>query len=232
MRALFDTLTLPQLAALSPEDIDHYIDLTCAEQGVPLLPEHPGERPTLDVACDATVYELPSLIFLDVAEATRLLEAAQSCVSLVEITYMPGPGYKKQVRERSVLSSLKLSTEQVYSARVAGTMKTRILAAEQAKSDYDKALTDYEDARIKREAVAVVILDRISEARVRRDRQERLTREYKRYLELAEGRRSVAANFLRSAHADAPELLPDLFAPEEFPGIGAPRAYAKDEIEF
>ena len=61
-------------------------------------------------------------------------------------------------------------------------------------------------------------------------RQATIRSQYDRYLSLAEGRRAVAARFLKAAVSDAEDVCPDLFTPDETPGIGAQRMYVGEEL--
>lgn len=211
----FDDLNELELVALATDEINHYIDVACAEAGVPLLPPRPPEAPELPEVPphDATVYTLKwgySSVahFTDSAQANAALELFKGLTSICDLGYVSGPSYEKKIVNDS--REFSISTESCYSGNLADRLALVLGEIKTAKDAHTKEKGAFDKAVIEREGIASEIRTRVREARDRENRRQRLRLEFDRYLVLADGSRDIAARFLAKAYPDAPELVPEL----------------------
>lgn len=208
----FDTLTEQELVALTEDEIQRYIDYACAENGVPLLPSLPPTPVTVSYEPDAKLYSVGHwLHFRHPEQAARVLEAIREAAP-VETDYLSTPsGTTSTAISARRSSSLTITSEEAFSPERAESIKSELAEAKRQEDVYNKAKKAYDAAVSERDSYASEILDKVSTAWETHHRREGLRRDYERYLSLADGNREIAARFLANAHADARQLLPDLF---------------------
>lgn len=210
----FDNLTETELVDLSTDEINFYVDLACAEAGVPLLGLKPTE-PELPAqpAHDLTVYILKCgytklAVFHSFEDAQRVLNVVRGC-ALYDEGYVSGPSYEKKftpINERD----FSIETTSGYSDGTAALISGLLADRKTAQDAYTKAKTEWEKGCQTRESIAADIRSKIAEARANDQRRRFLRDQFDRYTILAEGHQGTAARFLMKAYPDVPELLPDV----------------------
>lgn len=207
----FDELTEPEVLALNDEQIDYYIDRECAEQGVTLVPPSPPQPPTKPAPeNDVTAYQIAGILVTDMSEAQRL----RDCIAGLKTRGGDGysyPTYRHYFKAEDTSEPIAITPISMMSEARVVANKTALDEHEAQKKVYDKANEDYQKAVTGRDRVARAIRERLSEVREKDWRRQELQALYDRYLPLANGDRTIAARFLRKAHHDAPEFLPNLF---------------------
>lgn len=220
MKTIYD-MTDGELLALDDDAISRHIDIECAKQGIPLLPEYPAApikpTPTPDVA----VHQIgngyaDALLFTDAAEAAEVARAINSARSRVTLQYAGGSFDYRIVAPTD--ESVTMRETMHYSPEHWNREREAVVAAAEAKKRYDSELEAYRKAQKERQAIAGEIHERISEAYERAQRRHFLETQYGRYLQLAENDGRVARKFLVDAYADAREVLSYLFV-EEAPAL-------------
>lgn len=212
----FDELTDDELIELSDAQIQRYIDLRCAEGGVPLLPPAPQPPDFLEPQPDLPIFGFAGLYFTDKGVALAVLKAVNEAPSRMNLEYMKKDRWSFDYNKPIAVPALEpeeLKDTMVFSQRAGAEYAAVNVAAEAEKSNYDQLKREFDEIAAKRTSIEIPIRDRIAEAAKRSRRRERLRGEYARYLELAEGNPQVAANFLAAAHADAKDLVPQFFDP-------------------
>lgn len=224
----FTELTEEEMLALTESEIETYIDLAAAEAGVQLLPPAPIAPKSIDVSFDVPTWSVGSFIFTTKSEALDVRDAVNKTKSRVDAVYAAGPyaysGPRKVVAHdepAEVLEARYLSEDNA--AQRAGMLAD----AEAEKESYAKARTNYEKILLWRNQTRTPIVTAIRDARRKAMRRLELFGDYNRYLALADNNRRVAARFLRHAHADAEELLPECFTFKEA-DAPLPRKYFDD----
>lgn len=231
MTKAFDQLTEAELVALSENDIQRYIDLACAEDGVALLPELPEKPPTKAVPDDLTVYEVAGMLFFDAGEANEVAAAINLARTRVLAKYISGPSYRRTVEP--AVDPVNVTSLQILRPETAAQMRALIEAHEAEVKRYNELKTAHDKITRARESHANAIRSKVEDAWSLHRRREQRGRDYARYLELAEGNQAVAMRFLDKAYSDARELLAELpwdtlMAWERKPEpVGVP-----DDIEF
>jgi hypothetical protein len=204
-RPKFVDLTDQELAALSEEDLEFYVDRECADRGVPFPPPHPGAAPkATPLAHDVTYYSLGGLMFAERADAERVARALDES-RLVKTAYAPGGTYEDMIVEASEMPGI--SVERGISREEWARVRPLAAKLKQVVADHKKALVAYEEAAEKRNEVESEMLGLVDAARSRESKRTAFIVELARYKELADGNETLALRFLLRAHPDAKEYV-------------------------
>lgn len=192
------------LLALSDEQVARFVDIECADKGVPLEPDYPGQRPTVDnPEADLTLYKVSGVDYhladKDVADA---LAASLSSAKRFDT--------KKQ-GEVTVVKDLPsyvdaggtVSTLQVVSAAAYDHHHTLIEENAAKLKTWETANREYESVTRQRNEASTGVYDAINEARERHSTEQRLEKAFADYTDLADGDKDVALRFLHNAYEEA-----------------------------
>lgn len=225
----FTELTDQELATLDNDQVNAYIDLACAEQGIPYPPDVPP-RPSgaNDDAPDLSLHQVGGIFFTDRSDAENVA-ALISTLDRWETKYENVAGEYQSVYV-PCFKAEDVTTMRVRSraamAKFAAT-KGQALAARKAYEELEK-----EAAHItsKRAAVGCGIYDAIAGARRTIDRRVRYQEIFDRYLKLAGGHVTVACKFFEDAYSDARDVLPAVFENNHIDPVTPARArgYGED----
>jgi hypothetical protein len=229
----FDELTDAELLELTADQIERYVDLACAEAGVALPPVLPAPPDTSGPKPDMTVYAVGGFEFSDKADALRVADAVNAARSYGDarcIGHNYNAPYKWVPRETP---DQQVSERACFKLETAAGLTAELNRRAQEKADYDKARQEYDSIEYKRGELRREIASKVQTVQATERRRARLRADYKRYLELADGRRRIAARFLKSAQEDADTLCPELFVfTQADPPDPKPRAYHGDEPDL
>ena len=211
---LFAELTDQELTALTDEQVADYHDFACAQRGIPLLPAVPPVPPEIESPePDVEVYSIGGFDFTTQAAAL----AVASVVGAQGSAYI-GLGYGRDYRDKIVRSvvnqPINISTSRAFSRTRYDEVAEMLDVRRKTQEEYETAKKEYDDAVASRQEIVGEINDRINEAWRRQRQRASLRTQFARYLTLAGGDAEIARKFLQNAHADAPELLPDLWPTE------------------
>ena len=209
----FETLTHDELIALDDTQIDYYINRACAEAGVPLLPPSPPVQPEVaHIDKPVTHYIVAGIRFSDEKDARQVEAAITRCQSRRTLQYLGG-GYHWQNPQHDAPADdpIVVSMERVFDAAACALQKADDDAKKAKKEAFESAKKSYDAALTGRENCARDIRSTISAAWKLENRRRELTREYDRYLPLANSDATVAKRFLQKAYSDARDVLPNLF---------------------
>lgn len=215
MKRIYD-LTEAELLSLTDEDVMKYIDYECALDGVPMLPPAPGPMPTKTMLePDANVFEVAGFLTMDSAHASRILDAFNSGILYKESC--PGSDYNTKYLEPLTADKYgkpKIETKTVHSAEQWDKIKDSHQAFAGNKADWEKINKVYQEALKGRATISDDVWQQIRDARGHSYEREQIRAEYSRYLELAEGNRQIALNFLTKVKdlTEFPDLQAE-FAP-------------------
>jgi len=204
----FDDLSDAEILALNDSQVSQYIDLACAEAGVPLLPPRPNEPDAVPVTPDMTIYGVGDIYFYNQADAlsaVALLGSLRRC----SLQYVSGPRYERVVRPET--SDLSVQPAKHFSPENWDRVKNDANRYAEQKKTYDADLGEYNKAGAARSKIAESICGRREQVCADERRREMLRASFERYLALADGNREIAARFLKAAHGDADTMLPELF---------------------
>ncbi|MBS3969643.1 MAG: hypothetical protein KGZ94_05955 [Clostridia bacterium] len=203
-----DEMKKEEILALTEGEIASLIDLECAYEGIPLLPECPKKAESIKHEKDLTAYEVAGYYFLEPEEAGRVLEVLQSAATYTKDGWGEDAGLKR-VSDADFYSP-KVEVKKFYSqAKLAEIKKDleenkRALAAyEKEKERYDRILRD----RTKVADRVTAVINEVVETE--KDRQF-YQAEFGRYLILANNNKEVAMSFLLKTYCDVEHEFRDL----------------------
>jgi len=206
-----------ELLELTDKGVLNLIDYECALEGVPMLPPSPGPKPKANLPePDTQCFAVAGVMTCDADHARRILEAI--CGGwLVESTY--DSDYHNRYLKRLCESDYnypKITTETHRSQEQWDSIKEEATKFNMLKKEWEAKNDEYEKALKARSTITDRVYGQIESARHHFQTCERLREEFKRYLELAEGNRQIALNFLDKARdlSEFPELY-DEFCPKE-----------------
>lgn len=207
----FDDLTNQELVNLTDEQVNYYIDVGCAEEGIKLLP--PGGPPIKPdkgtTADDLELWEVAGHHFREREDADRVASAIAGARSRVSLEYISGPSYRKRaVPATDSVSGVNLV--RVLSQERASELSALIDEQERSLANYNKLSSEYDTTVRARRNIVNHIREKIEKAAQKIRRKEQLQSLFERYIELANGDKFMAARFLRKAEPDVDEYLEGL----------------------
>lgn len=210
----FDELTDEEILDLTDEQIERYVDLACAQEGVPFLPPEPKKPEETAIEPDRSIYKVLGIEFGNKEDAQRVADLLLDC-EVLATEYLPGASYKHRGASRKDATEITVDAARVFTAERWDSVRQEAQAYEAAKRQYDADMKEFKEASNRRSEASEWIYDRLQEARSKGYRRDNLRRDYERYLQLADGDERTAARFLADAHLDARDLLPELFNVED-----------------
>lgn len=190
-----------ELMELSEEEIGNIIDLECAYEKVPLLPEHPVAPPQIEIKPDQIGHQVGDYIFLSKEDANAVLSVLQK-FDIYEKNYgsCNGEGLRK------LNHSPSMKERPFYSEEYFSTIKEEKENYERVKGKYDSLLREYNSIHSDRKSVISTVRDTIQEARDTKGRILDFSKKYLRYMDLANGDKEVAYRFMTDAHPEVEEI--------------------------
>jgi hypothetical protein len=213
MAERFDDLTDDEVLLLTSTEIQEWIDLECAEAGVPLLPERPVEPMDVRVTPDVTVFGLAGMHFENQDDANAAL-AFLDGLKRVEVGYVHGPRFEQTFKGPA--GPLSITPLRVFTLPAWNQIAAVANAAAVKKTEYNAAFAEYDKIERARKATIDGIQNRFTEIHRRERAREAMRGHFSRYMTLAKGNRVTAIRFLKDAYPSAGELLPELEIPPPF----------------
>jgi hypothetical protein len=194
----FIDLTDQELVALTEESVQYYIDLACAEQGVPLRPQPPGLLSPAPEVPTAVMYGFGSLWFETQQAALDVLD------TVAKYQLYADHGYDLSSRFEPIdpgtysyptISTRTQPLQEDYERYAADIQQYSVLkeAWKNATQEYTRAKDTYDKA-------AYPILSKISNAKQRQQELVNMCNIFEKYLTLANDDKSVAWNFFINAY--------------------------------
>lgn len=216
----FGELTEDQLAALSDVDVERYIDLACAEEGVRLLPEFNAVPPVqASDGPDIVLHEVGGMFFRDVDDARQVARLASVCRRWAP-EWIAGRGYSGGTESHYYVpaeSEVGVTDKKGYSKTFYEVRRAVMDQSTRDLKHYEEQKREWDGILGKRNEVRSRLWQAIEAARGTVNRRSRLRGEFARYLELADCDITIARRFLLKAYPDAQELDPALFSNEPPP---------------
>jgi hypothetical protein len=207
-RQPFETLTDDQLAALEYEDIQFYIDIACAEQGIPLLPAEPVPPPERTITKSGVHYVIGTWRFSQREAAEAIADVVNKQHEFRRETKYIGDSWRYNsptYDAREDTPEVSVTTERVFTMSEAAAQQEDINKWAAAKKQYEDDKKAYDSTSKGRNAAGVEIRSRVEDAARKVRRREFLKAEYQKYLTLANGVIDIAGRFLYRAYSDAKE---------------------------
>ena len=190
-----------EVLALTNEEIEKMIDYRCAEEGIPLLPPKPVKPEGINISgkIDTTVWELGGLYFTHDNEAKAVRELLEAC-TLVDVGYISGPRYEMKIS--GTYDIPQINTKRVFSEKQWEKVKEEVAEADKLDRAYHDGMAVYEKAYNGRKGIRDEIIDVVDAHQKEQNLIDRMTLEFSRYLEIAEGDAHVARRFFEKAYPD------------------------------
>lgn len=203
----FDTMSDAELVALTDEQIALYMDLACAEAGVPLMPPDPGPAPPEpERKQDVTHWVVGGFAFRNAEDAAAVANLVNGLPRL-KADYARGGSYRDRI-SKSDDAVVTVEQERLYSPNAWDDQRAQVIERQAALEQHERLVSEWVNASEQRAKTAGFVHDRIADARVRESARERYQAEMERYKTLANGDEHVAYRFLIAAHPDAHEFVP------------------------
>lgn len=209
----FDELTDEEVLALTDEQVERYIDLACAEEGVPLFvaaPEPPA--PSAAAVGDVTLYKVADVLFVNRDDAETVAGLISSAPRMD--SHFVGTDYSMRV-VRPFDREEEVGTVKFFSDARWAAVRDQVQKDKAAKEEFDKQSKAHQAAVRARREAAEPIRERIERVWEEHRERERIGRVFDQYLKLADGDRAVALRFLQKVEQRSAETRPDLFAGSE-----------------
>jgi len=208
----FDDLDDATVLQLTADQISRWIDITCAIEGVPLLPAEPVMPESVDFTPDTIAYELDGLIFRNAEDAATVLTLLRS-MTMYGSSYCNWPGYKRALTPKT---GFVVDMKEFFSPARWDTIKAAGADASRQENLYNAAMIEYNKIIEARRHIVDSISERVEAVHQREGQRDRIRTEFARYLDLANGDQAIALRFLLNAwkHNQAPvlEVFPEALA--------------------
>jgi hypothetical protein len=194
MQTIHD-LTDEEIAGLTDDQVNMFIDVECARKGAPLLPLMPvePEKPTAEP--DKNFYGVSGLWFATAAEAAEVLAAI---TKHQPYTY-EWRGNQYVAKRGAQYQGDEVSTKKMFSPEHYETHRKVLEKYEADKKLYDSEKKRFDEALGKRSENTQEVWDIVSRAREIKSERAQIQRTYDRYLELAKGDKGIAFDFLNTS---------------------------------
>lgn len=200
--------TQDELANLTDEELTGLVDLECAINGVPLLPEKPEEPQRVASGPSTPVYKVPEQEFLSFADAEAVREFILGRASRVDTRYNWGKSKSYYVIKKEV-PELSVQTQQAYTAEEFDRLETVLAAEDRAAKEHDERESEYKRIKSLRQEADETVRQAVTEAIRFVNKRERYKAAGERYKRLAGGDEEQAKVFMIEAYPDAPSVLTD-----------------------
>lgn len=203
----FEDLSNEEILALEEREIERYIDLECAVEGVGLMPKPPVKPTKAETTKDLTLFYVGGLYLKDADEA-RELQGVLNELSIWDTKYVGGQyydkiGYKKKEK-------FTVSEDLYYSQEQYDKCEGDIDQYNKEVEEYNKLDREYRDLQSKRRDIAKEIYNKVEALRQKETEKIRMLEKFNYYLELAENDPKIAYKFLASAYPGVEEYK-DIF---------------------
>ncbi len=205
----FFALSDEEVAALTEEQIQAVIDYKCAEEGLKFV-EQPTVREWPVIEPDIEAFTVSGFHFLDRAEAEKVCDLVNSLQSRRDSEYV---SYHSSAYERKLVPAEpeNVGRASFYSDTHYANKRALIKQTAREKEDYKKAQKEWESYDEARRAYAEEITNRVEQANAAVYEKNRIRADFARYVELAQGNKDIALNFLKKAYGEiSPELQGEL----------------------
>jgi len=196
--------TNEELRILTQAQIETLVDLECAHEGIPLLPEVPVKKEVNKPQPDLTLYLVPSVYFKNKEGANQIIELMNSMPRMGDKYY--NYGYVN-IEECVTLSEVK-----VFSEDAKLRTKSQTEAAKEIENQYESAKKEYDKIAEQRSDIINRINGAVGDAFDEYRKMEKYKKQYARYLQLAEGEKDIALNFMKAAHPNEDEYIEEILS--------------------
>lgn len=223
----FDGLSVTRKAELTEDEVDRYIDIACAEQGVaPWV--GPSPVPPAPIATrTATAFKVGTIIVATRDEAQRIVDALAG-VRTYNLKYVGNRWSGPQFLQPNDLNP-EVDTVAAMTEGEAAAQQLALARHGEQTTAYNTLRTKFDNVVQAVERVASNVRASVYEARQEAVRIDGIRALYSHYLDLANLNADTARRFLLKAHPDAQQHCPDLFN-DDMPPPAARALRLQDDV--
>jgi len=197
-------LTHDELLALNDEQIERYVQLEIAEQGIkPVLPPEETTFEKVTITPTEKAYEVCNIIFKDKEQAIKF--ASQDIYS-TDYDYSIGYDYKylKKTEGLEIKENFYFDRKKVMDlAPLLQSNKIKKEEYDEQKQAYDKFLNSTTEHR-------ELVFDVVAKAKEKERGINNAVKSFEKYKDLAEGNEAIALNFFDKAFTDIDEEIKEI----------------------
>ena len=186
-----DDYSNEELLILKQEEIERLIDFECAHNGVPLLPDPPDKPIVKNPDPDLELYYIEGFCLQNKEDADRVIEIINSMSRMKDEYYNRG-----YVSDDDLVN---FTIKKEFSKHLKNLSKGQRETARKIEENYKELKDAYDRIVQDRKEIINMVNSAITDAREEQNKIIRFKRLYARYLQLAEGEKDIAMNFLKAA---------------------------------
>jgi hypothetical protein len=216
----FEQFTDEELINLPVDDISNLIELECAYEGIPMLPQIPVEIVKPDVQKEHTIYTVAGVSVQTQAEAIKLLDVISN-LNLVKIDYNWSVGSDNKYYMPITSDDYnypKIEVSKVLSKEDYSRLEESLRDYATTQKQYETDMARYNEIKKQRDSITDSVYERINTILRHKQEVEDYIEKFNHYLELADGNRTIALKFLSNSY---PEVInyPDVLKYAKTAGI-------------
>lgn len=197
------------------EDWENFFEFQCALDSIPFLPAHYGPEPAkITKQKDITAWSVGGIKFKNKEDAEKVFGLITS-MDLVDDVYKQSNVYVLKELNSDDYSYPKLSSSMYYTKELYEEIKPDLLAYKERFSAWEKVKNNYNEVAVLREDLLEQILVIIRAVERKNNQYAEMQSKYTRYIELSNGDKEVALNFLRNSCPSYKEDFPEFFEANE-----------------
>ena len=213
----FEQLTDNELLELTQEQIDWYIKLKKAENGIRIISCPPMPETREIPATDLILFDVCGFNFIDRETAEEVAKFINSKIAKAySVNYDWSVGGDKKYAKPFTGNLVDVKLENVFSEMLYNSIKDVMISNEKIMRAYKDLKNEYDDMEEKATEIVEKIYKVINEARARKHQYEEYIIRIQEYLRLANGDTKVAWNFFDKAYEIEPAVKNKIMESEAY----------------
>jgi len=208
----FSDLAIGEKLELTDEEVNKFIELECAFEGVKLIPcpEVPVEPKMEKKETYYQIDYISDLQFRNMEDAVKVLELLKTC-EMVGISYLGNYNYIKGKN-----FDRQINTYTAYSKEDVEANKEELEGYKRKKSSYDELKKEYDKELELKTLIEDKIWDEVNHLRSIKQMQDDIIVTYQKYYVMAKEDSVIAMQFLRNAYSDKLDKIKETIGEEKY----------------
>jgi len=209
----FSDLAIEEKLELTDGEVEKFIDLECAFEGVKLIPcpEAPV-KPEMEKG--ETYYQIgyiSELQFKNMADAEKVLELLKTC-QMVGTCYLGDYNYVSKVKN----FDKQINTHSAYSKEDIEANRKTLEEYKKKKESYAELKKEYDKELELKTLIEDKIWDEVNHLRGIKQMQDDMIATYQKYYAMAKEDSTIAMQFLRNAYSDKLDKIKETIGEEKY----------------
>jgi len=209
----FSDLAIEEKLKLTDEEVDKFIDLECAFEGVKLIP-CPVEPVGPKMEEEETYYQIgyiSDLQFKNMADAEKVLKLLKTC-EMVNISYLDDYNYVSRTKK----FDKQINVHNAYSKADIEANRKALEEYKRMKGSYAELKKEYDKELELKTNVEDKIWEEINHLRGIKQIQDDMVATYQKYYVMAKEDSAIAMQFLRNAYSDKLDKIKGTIGREKY----------------